>query len=1068
MEKMTLLKVRRNKRRPPPPSGAPWWPGGRNDATMRAATVLFVTVVLSSVAQFSAAAEIFHVRFTSALYNASVPENALDNTPVISDEMMGISIRHENITIKYRITDGDPDNIFRVSSRVVGDFCFLEINVRTTSSHNLNRERRNLYTLQVRAQHRRDDRTRMNIPGAMTTVRIHITDLNDLTPLFSLPQYSVQISEDTPVYSSVIRVKAEDPDSGLNGEVYYTFRESTSVFCIHPMLGIVTLARTLNFHEKSVYNLTLMAQDRGRKLKGDWPAVSKLTIRILEVNVYEPQIKVSLLEEMTPRGHLLIIAIVTVLDNDEGVSGSVDALEIVEGDLDRVFRIIPSRASNEFSLAALRSINWMEMPMGYNLTLKATDRGTIPRFSYKDIYVAPPLASEAIAFFSKSTYEFSISEAAPPGSYIASLATWIPGTQEEEIYSIVEDTNVHKFSLDAASGILTTLRPLDAETISSYSFKVIAQPHAVINQSIKSVNVKINILDANDNTPMIVAPQGVVQLNENKPKNSWVIKVRAQDYDFGKNGDVSYSLAGSEMLPFSIDHFTGELLTTKVLDYESEKRIWKLVVRASDWGEPFRRQTEKVITIHIQDVNDNKPQFERTDCSGYIDRSAPLGTEIFTLSAVDFDAGNIISYRVIHGNNDRCFNLDTVSGVITLICDLQDMEVNERVLNVTATDGLHFADSMALRLQLVQPSGTASNSLWADLNCKNTDVAEKLKKLITQATESNIRNEDNANLFRTPSFATNIHSPIIVNPPKEIRIPENSDIGSVILKLSAEDNDPGYDGFVVYAITGGNYESVFRMDVNTGELKISGLLDRERRAKYSLNLTAYDLGVPQRFTSHVLAVTILDENDNAPKFDKIAYSFFLPESVTNNTSVYQLKAEDPDQGRYGSITYSLSTDTKDFALDPVSGQLSVSNQLDYEAIDVYELRVVATDGGGKTAQTYVMVQVADVNDCPPRFSQSPAIPIRVQEDLPVGSLVTLINARDSDSVLLRYSIVNEEGSIFTIDEDSGAVYLAEPLDYETQPIYNISVRATDDGLPPLSTSTFLIIEVSVQLSENTP
>lgn len=1003
------------------------------------------------------------MRFSAQSYNASVPENALDNTAVISDEMMGVSLWHQNISIKYRITEGDPDNMFTALSRVVGDFCFLQLKVRTVPAHHLNKERRDIYSLKITAQPRRDDRMRMNIPEAVTTVRVHITDLNDLSPLFSQPEYSLKISEDMPVYSSVVRVHADDPDSGLNGEIYYSFRDPNSFFCIHPSLGIVTLTRTLNFHEKSVYNITLIAQDRGRQRKGEWPAVSRLSIRVQEVNVYEPQIKVSLLEEMTPRGHLLIIAIVTVLDNDEGVSGLVDSLEIVEGDPDRVFRIMPSLESNEFSLAALSTIVWLDIPQGYNLTLKATDRGTIPRFSYKDIYVAPPPTTKTITYFNKVNYEFSISEAAPPGSYIASLGTWMPGTQTREIYSIVEETNVHKFSLEPTSGTLTTLRPLDAETINSYSFKVIAKSTAVANQDIKSVFIKINVVDANDNTPMIVAPQGVVQLDENKPKNSWVIKVRAQDYDFGKNGDVSYSLANVENVPFTIDHFTGEVRTTKVIDYESEKRIWKLVVRASDWGEPFRRQTEKIITIHIQDVNDNKPQFERNQCSGYIDRSAPLGTEIFTLSAVDFDAGNIISYRIIGGNNDRCFNLDSVTGVITLMCDLQDMQLNERLLNVTATDGLHYANDMELRLQLVQPVGSTTNSPWADLKCTNTHVADQLARLMSQATANNEAKDEASVTFLTQTYASNAHSPTIINPRKEMHIKENSDVGSVILKLSAKDSDSGYDGFIVYAITGGNHESVFGMDVNTGELKITGQLDRERVEKYTLNLTAYDLGVPQRFTSHVLGITILDENDNVPKFDRVAYSFFLPESVANGTDVYQLRAVDPDQGRFGVISYSLATDTNDFSLDSSSGQLSVSHLLDYESVDVYELRVVATDGGGLTAQTYVMVQVADVNDCPPRFSRNTDLTIKVAEDLPVGSLVTLINAYDADSTKLRYSIDDEESASFSIDDDSGAVRLSKLLDYEIVPIFNISVTATDDGLPPLSTTTFLIIEVSLYI-----
>ncbi|XP_047735556.1 fat-like cadherin-related tumor suppressor homolog, partial [Hyalella azteca] len=914
------------------------------------------------------------IRFTSSYYNASVPENAPDNTPVVSDEMMGVFL---------------PSESFK-------------------------------------------------------------------------PVYSVEVSEDTPIYSSIIKVHADDPDTDLNGKIYYRFREESSTFVIHPHLGIVTSTRTLNFHEKSVYNFTLMARDRGSEHDGHWPAEAKLVITVQEVNVFEPQMKVSLLEEMSHKGHLLLVAIVTVLDNDEGVSGLVDSLEIVDGDPERVFRIIPSEETNEFSLAALGTIDWVSRPLGYNLTLKATDRGTIARFSYKDIFVAPPKTTKQQPSLLKNQYEFNISEAAPPGSFVGILGYWIPGTSGEEVYFLSEDNKVREFAVEPTSGTLTTVIPLDAETVSSYSFQVLAKSKD--QSGVQMTEIKIHVIDANDNTPMIVAPQGVVQMNENLPANTWVVKVRAQDYDFGKNGAVSYSLANSENVPFKIDHFTGEVRSTKVLDYESGRRIWKLLVRASDWGEPFRRQTEKIITIHVQDVNDNRPQFERVDCSGYIDRSAPLGTEIMTLSAIDFDAGNIISYRILSGNNDRCFDVDSVKGVISLMCDLQDMEGNERFLNVTATDGQNFADSMNVRLQLIHSRSAASHTPWVDLKCSDTFVTKTLSSLLAESAVNNEVQKYASKAANLPLFSTNHHPPVFNNPPKEVRVRENSEIGTIILTLEANDVDTGYDGYLAFAISSGNHQSVFRIDVDSGNLIIVGELDRESRDKYVLNLTVFDLGVPQKSSSHELVVIIVDENDNIPKFDKVAYSFFLPESVGNGTNVHQLRAVDPDSGRFGAITYSLITDTKDFWMNPSTGLLSVSGSLDYETIEEYELRVVATDGGGLSSQAYIMVQVADVNDCAPQFFDSEYLTVKVSEDAPVGSLVILMYAYDSDSSNLRY-FIDEGSTTFSIDENSGAIRVAEPLDYELRLSYNISIRATDDGFQPLSTRTSLTIEV-LDVNEN--
>jgi protocadherin Fat 1/2/3 len=91
--------------------------------------------------------------------------------------------------------------------------------------------------------------------------------------------------------------------------------------------------------------------------------------------------------------------------------------------------------------------------------------------------------------------------------------------------------------------------------------------------------------------------------------------------------------------------------------------VYHLKLRASDWGLPFRRQSELLLVVRLIDINDNRPQFERIGCVGQIDRDLVTpGTNIFTLSALDFDAGNIINYRMVSGNSDGCFILDPNKG----------------------------------------------------------------------------------------------------------------------------------------------------------------------------------------------------------------------------------------------------------------------------------------------------------------------------------------------------------------------------------------------------------------------
>ena len=115
------------------------------------------------------------------------------------------------------------------------------------------------------------------------------------------------------------------------------------------------------------------------------------------------------------------------------------------------------------------------------------------------------------------------------------------------------------------------------------------------------------------------------------------LSVRAKDLDLGENGIVSYSLANLETVPFEIDSFSGAIKSTRLIDYESDRRKYRLRIRASDWGAPYRRQTETILTVHLQDINDNRPQFERVNCVGTVSSNVPQGTEVFHLSAVDLD-----------------------------------------------------------------------------------------------------------------------------------------------------------------------------------------------------------------------------------------------------------------------------------------------------------------------------------------------------------------------------------------------------------------------------------------------
>ena len=67
-----------------------------------------------------------------------------------------------------------------------------------------------------------------------------------------------------------------------------------------------------------------------------------------------------------------------------------------------------------------------------------------------------------------------------------------------------------------------------------------------------------------------------------------MVRVRADDADSGENGYVAYAIANLNEVPFEVDPFSGVIKTTRLIDFESDRREYHLLVRASDWGTPFR------------------------------------------------------------------------------------------------------------------------------------------------------------------------------------------------------------------------------------------------------------------------------------------------------------------------------------------------------------------------------------------------------------------------------------------------------------------------------------------------
>ena len=505
-----------------------------------------------------------------------------------------------------------------------------------------------------------------------------------------------------------------------------------------------------------------------------------------------------------------VYAVVRVEDADEGASGTIRSLDIVDGDPDGYFRIqkVVSTEGVEYNIAVLKLLDRERSPSGYNLTLRAVDGGSPPRNATASLHVRVADWNDHAPVFEREHYDVQVMETAPINTPIARLRVTDQdqGRNAQVQLSIVGGNQGGHFRINPTTGVLYTAHQLDAELRTEHVLTVSAVDQGTAGtRKQSSAKVTVRVLDANDNDPVFQVLQlgnggatGVarieIQVEENEQAGLEVTRTVARDADAGENGYISYSLANLSPVPFEVDPFTGAVRTTESLDYETGRRRYLLKIRASDWGSPYRRQSELQVAISVKDVNDNRPQFERVACSGRVPRWTAIGSELITLSAVDFDRGNTVSYRIVSGNEDGCFSLDTSSGALGVACDLNDLGISERVVNVTATDGQHFADIMSVRIHL---TGSRSSSTVAetptvavvDMNrevkfeCRETGVGKRLLDMVNAAAKR--QQNDGGSSDDSASVSTELPLPLPSRYGQNVHTPEFYDFPAQVKYTSA-------------------------------------------------------------------------------------------------------------------------------------------------------------------------------------------------------------------------------------------------------------------------------------------
>nr|XP_043871207.1 protocadherin-16 [Solea senegalensis] len=525
-----------------------------------------------------------------------------------------------------------------------------------------------------------------------------------------------------------------------------------------------------------------------------------------------------------------------------------------------------------------------------------------------------------------------------------------------------------------------------------------------------------------------------LQLDEEQPAGTIVGDISA-GLPPGETSDLYFisdheDTVGSDL---NIDESTGIITTARRLDREQRDHYSFIAVTMT--GVTIE------VSITVNDINDHAPMFPKKKAVLKIPEHTAVGTRFSLEPATDADKDQLTTqgYAIREGNVGQAFRLETKKAA-------------NKVLDLVVNGPLDREKRSSYSLVLEAFDGGSPRRMGSmSLEVTVTDI------------------NDHAPLFNQSRY----HAIISESLPQ----------GSSILQVFATDEDEGDNGLVLYEINRrqSDPERYFVIDVKSGVITLNRPLDYELKRVHELVVQARDNASHPEVTNAFVTIHVRDFNDNQPTMTIIFLSEDgsprISEGAQPGQYVARISVTDPDYGEYANVNVSLEGGDGKFALttkDSIIYLIYVDQVLDREERDSYDLRVMATDSGTPPlrAESSFTIQVTDVNDNPPLFDQQ-AYRQTIPEVVYPGSFVLQVTARDKDQGPngdVRYSLLkgkNSHSNWFSIDPVTGIITTAAALDFESEPAPSVTVIATDNGRPPLS-STAKVDIVLQDVNDNTP
>ncbi|XP_023209390.1 protocadherin Fat 4-like, partial [Centruroides sculpturatus] len=944
----------------------------------------------------------FIVKAYDGVYETRVPvivqvEDENDNPPKFERDRYVVSIPPHStagrIIVQVQAIDPDLASNGEITYWIKNTHGLFEVDsqtgvVRLMTSLPKISQRNTTYEMEVFA---RDHGATSNIGKTMVIVRV--STMRNNPPKFEKLGYSVSVDENR-ANVPLLNVHAFDPDDGKAGKLKYRIVRSTvpNAFRIEEDTGKIILVSALDYETTKHLELTVEAQDESKEPQF---ATTTIQVTVNDMNDNSPvflsmphviRIPLSTLPKQ-------VIYTVQAVDVDSGVNNNNEI---------KYEMIPPSPLFAVHSKTGQIYVTQTLLPITEKLNIIATDGATFPLSSTAEITIEifRDNADEPLPKFTSTQYLVDVDGMLEVGSTVLDVKAVIPNGNPVW-YNISKPTGpaLRQFTINHKTGKITTATKLSNEHVPFYDFLVSAHNRNNLMQFVET-SVVVKIKPESLRCPKFPFSEYFTSIKETAPPDMVVLPTLLVE-DMAIFDKLSYQITEDN----SNDNFFVDIRSNNVslrvkkpLDRDTMNPtlhgMYTLAITASNQ----RCSGSTYVRIYVEDVNDNSPVFEKSLFVIDLKENSQAGHVVAQLTATDRDElDKRLRYFIVDGNGGQDFRIEGSTGVLSVKVPPDRETIPKFMLRVLAID-------------------SANNTGFADV-------------------QINILDENDW----TPTFSNETYL---------LNVTEGTASIGTKMYLPVVDKDEGLNSEMDIFIEEGNSEKLFKLEPyeKGAVLTVIKELDREQfgvtdTALRLVLIAAKDRGIPPLTGTTTVAVVIHDINDSPPVFDKEIYYKFISENVPVGAIITTMVAKDADADYNTDMKYSFAPDTGNvpFSIDPKSGLVNVTRQLDISESREYAITVEAFDGLW-TSETQLNIFVQEAEERDPRFHQL-QYRFSVLENI-VGAKVGQVELQARMQRLFsqtKYSIVNVDlRRLFNITKD-GYIFTKVGLDREKRSQYTFTV-----------------------------